>query len=63
MAVLTNPALWSSVAALLTAIGLEMVPAIQLGDHIIAAIAAITGIVGIIQSFREQRKTPPAAEA
>lgn len=63
MAVLTNPALWSSLGALLAAAGLEMIPAQQLAEHVIAAIAAISGIVGIITAFREQRKEPPKAEA
>lgn len=52
MSIITNPAMWASLGALLGAIGLEMVPAIQLGDHVIAAVAAISGLIGIVQSLR-----------
>lgn len=52
MAIITNPAMWASIGSLLAAVGLEMIPAQQVGEHIIAAVAAISGIIGIIQSLR-----------
>lgn len=52
MNVVNNPAFWASIGALLAAVGLEMIPAQQIGEHIIAAIAAISGIVGIVNTLR-----------
>lgn len=52
MAVLTNPAFWASLGSLLAALGLEMIPAQQLIEHIIAAIAAVSGIIGIVSTLR-----------
>lgn len=59
MAVLANPALWASLGALLAALGLEMIPAQQLAEHIIAAVAAISGIIGIISTVWGKLRTAP----
>ena len=58
MHIITNPAMWAALSGLLAAIGLEMVPAIQIGDHIIAAVAALAGLIGIIESLRRPRQAP-----
>lgn len=55
MAVLSNPAFWASIGALLAALGLEMIPAQQIGEHVIAAIAAVSGIIGIVGSLRSKQ--------
>ena len=47
-----NPALWASIGSLLAAIGLEMVPAQALIEHIIALVAAVSGLIGILQTLR-----------
>lgn len=51
MSVLGQPAFWASIGALLGAIGLEMIPAQQIGEHVIAAVAAVSGIIGIINTL------------
>ena len=57
---LRNPAMWASLGALLSAIGLEMIPAQQIGEHVVAAVAGISGIIGIIHSIwhRRQNESP-----
>lgn len=60
MAILVSPAFWASVGALLSAIGLEMIPAQQIAEHVIAAIAGISGLIGIWQSIRSQRAASKA---
>lgn len=60
MTFFANPAMWASLGALLSAIGLEMIPAQQIGEHVIAAIAGISGIVGIVHALWQRHKAPVA---
>jgi uncharacterized membrane protein len=52
MSLIINPALWASLAGLLAAIGVEIPN--MLVEHIIEAIAALCGIVGIVFSWRNR---------
>jgi len=50
---ITDPAFWSALGVLLAAVGVEAPRALT--THIAEAIAAISGIVGIIMAWRDDR--------